>query len=46
MKVDKVVNVGWGLAVDSSICEDQYLELGSEMDSEKAVAEHQSKLLF
>ena len=34
VSVDKVVNVGWGLAMDSSICEDQYFELGSEMDRE------------
>ena len=34
MRVDQVVNVGGGLAMDSSICEDQYLELGSEMDRE------------
>ena len=34
MRVDKVVNVSGGLAMDSSICINQYLKLGSEMNRE------------
>ena len=34
VRVDQVIDVGWGLAMDSSICVNQYLKVGSEMDRE------------